>query len=221
MSSIEIDVKAKTGDAEKALLELTGDVDKLIARANRLQSRKEKDRRESRLDERLRPLQRKSDVGVKVINNNINDLGNSLNNLTELFESFADKIGGSFSDFYAKLQMAGATMGKLKATIAGFYVPYAMKGDPKGIEKSIVGTLKTKYERTKFDREILHATPGAAKMMISDVRKRREANALVTYRKLAFDLKQYMEFVEKRGIENVDWNEVRKEFGSCVYTIDD
>ena len=44
---------------------------------------------------------------------------------------------------------------------------------------------------------------------------------LVTYRKLAFDLKQYMEFVEKRGIENVDWNEVRKEFGSCVYTIDD
>lgn len=30
-----------------------------------------------------------------------------------------------------------------------------------------------------------------------------------------------MEFVEKRGIENVDWNEVRKEFGSCVYTIDD
>ena len=44
---------------------------------------------------------------------------------------------------------------------------------------------------------------------------------LVTYRRLAFDLKQYMEFVEKRGIENVDWNEVRKEFGSCVYTIDD
>ena len=44
---------------------------------------------------------------------------------------------------------------------------------------------------------------------------------LVTYRKLAFDLNQYMEFVEKRGIENVDWNEVRKEFGSCVYTIDD
>lgn len=44
---------------------------------------------------------------------------------------------------------------------------------------------------------------------------------LVTYRKLAFDLKQYMEFVKKRGIENVDWNEVRKEFGSCVYTIDD
>lgn len=44
---------------------------------------------------------------------------------------------------------------------------------------------------------------------------------LVTYRKLAFNLKQYMEFVEKRGIENVDWNEVRREFGSCVYTIDD
>lgn len=44
---------------------------------------------------------------------------------------------------------------------------------------------------------------------------------LVTYRRLAFDLKQYREFVEKRGIENVDWNEVRKEFGSCVYTIDD
>lgn len=44
---------------------------------------------------------------------------------------------------------------------------------------------------------------------------------LVTYRRLAFDLKQYMEFVEKRGIENVDWNEVRREFGSCVYTIDD
>lgn len=44
---------------------------------------------------------------------------------------------------------------------------------------------------------------------------------LVSYRRLAFDLKQYMEFVEKRGIENVDWNEVRKEFGSCVYTIDD
>lgn len=44
---------------------------------------------------------------------------------------------------------------------------------------------------------------------------------LVTYRRLAFDLKQYMEFIEKRGIENVDWNEVRKEFGSCVYTIDD
>lgn len=44
---------------------------------------------------------------------------------------------------------------------------------------------------------------------------------LVTYRKLAFDLKQYMKFVEKRGIENVDWNEVRREFGSCVYTIDD
>ena len=54
---------------------------------------------------------------------------------------------------------------------------------------------------------------------------------LVTYRRLAFDLKQYMEFVEKRGelcpnkgakgIESVDWNEVRREFGSCVYTIDD
>lgn len=107
MSSIEIDVKANIGKAEQALIELTGDVDKLIARANRLQSRKEKDRRESRLDERLRPLQRKPDVGVKVINNNINDRGNSLSNLAELFESFADKIGGSFSDFYAKLQLFG------------------------------------------------------------------------------------------------------------------
>lgn len=108
MSSVEIDVKANTNQAERAMLELMRDVDKLIDRAKRLQDRRESDRKRIRDDVReMRVSQRKPEVGVKVINNNINDLGNSLNNLTELFESFADKIGGSFSDFYAKIQLFG------------------------------------------------------------------------------------------------------------------
>ncbi len=105
MSSVEIDVKANTGQAERAMLELTRDVDKLVDRAKRLQDSREGDRKRIRDDVReMRVSQRKPEVGVKVINNNINDLGHSLNNLTELFETFADKVGGSFSDSYAKLQ---------------------------------------------------------------------------------------------------------------------
>ena len=44
MSSIEIDVKANTNQAERAMLELTRDVDKLVDRAKRLQDRRESDR---------------------------------------------------------------------------------------------------------------------------------------------------------------------------------
>lgn len=178
MSSVEIDVKANTGQAERAMLELTRDVDKLVDRAKRLQDRREGDRKRIRDDVReMRVSQRKPEVGVKVINNNINDLGNSLNNLTELFESFADKIGGSFSDFYAKLQMFGKAFDKVKHSIISRSVVEAYKNNPKSLETAIKDTLKERYQRTKMDRDILHAAPGAAKMMISDVRKRREANA--------------------------------------------
>lgn len=81
---IEIDVRANTGDTERALLGLVGDVDKLISRAKKLQERGERARKQDRADLREQRLyQRKPAVDVKVINNNINDLGNSLNNLTE------------------------------------------------------------------------------------------------------------------------------------------
>lgn len=81
---IEIDVRANTGDTERALLGLVGDVDKLISRAKKLQERGERARKQDRADLREQRLyQRKPSVDVKVINNNINDLGNSLNNLTE------------------------------------------------------------------------------------------------------------------------------------------
>lgn len=81
---IEIDVRANTGDTKRALLGLVGDVDKLISRAKKLQERGERARKQDRADLREQRLyQRKPSVDVKVINNNINDLGNSLNNLTE------------------------------------------------------------------------------------------------------------------------------------------
>ena len=96
MSKVEIDVTANTSQAERAMVALTGDVDKLLSRARKLQNRRERDRKENRIELREQSrYQRKPSVDVKVINNNTTELGNSLENLTNLFESFADKIGGS------------------------------------------------------------------------------------------------------------------------------
>lgn len=178
MSSVEIDVKANTNQAERAMLELTRDVDKLVDKAKRLQDRRESDRKRIRDDVReMRVSQRKPEVGVKVINNNINDLGNSLENLTNLFESFADKIGGSFSDFYAKLQMFASAFYKVKSSIVSASVVETYRGNPKSLETAIKDTLKERYQRTKMDRDIFRATPEAVKMMIGDAQKKRESTA--------------------------------------------
>ena len=60
MSSVEIDVKANTNQAERAMLELTRDVDKLVDKAKRLQDRRESDRKRIRDDVReMRVSQRK------------------------------------------------------------------------------------------------------------------------------------------------------------------
>lgn len=137
MSSVEIDVKANTNQAERAMLELTRDVDKLVDKAKRLQDRRESDRKRIRDDVReMRVSQRKPEVGVKVINNNINDLGNSLNNLTELFESFADKIGGSFSDFYAKIQLFGGAFNKFAHKVVQIHTASAKSPKPKSAEEA-------------------------------------------------------------------------------------
>lgn len=71
------------------MLELTRDVDKLVDRAKRLQDRRESDRKRIRDDVReMRVSQRKPEVGVKVINNNTTEPGNSasLNNTFSLLK---------------------------------------------------------------------------------------------------------------------------------------
>ena len=152
MSSVEIDVKANTNQAERAMLELTRDVDKLVDKAKRLQDRRESDRKRIRDDVReMRVSQRKPEVGVKVINNNINDLGNSLNNLTELFESFADKIGGSFSDFYAKIQLFGGAFNKFAHKVVQIHTASAKSPKLKSAEEA----TKEAIEEMKLEMENL------------------------------------------------------------------
>ncbi|MEE1264991.1 MAG: hypothetical protein UHH87_01750 [Akkermansia sp.] len=179
MRKVEIDVTANTSQAEHAMVALTGDVDNLLSRARKLQDRRERDRKEERIDLREQGrYQRKPSVDVKVINNNTTELGNSLENLTNLFELFADKIGGSFSDFYAKMQMIGAAFAKLKYNIIGFAVPLGLKGDPESIEKAIAASIKGKIADTKFEREVFHATPGAARILARDAINSRMASAM-------------------------------------------
>lgn len=106
--TVEIGITADTSKAEKAITDLSVDVDKLQRKAQKVQeeqrSRRRGGRREDGDYERRRD-QRRPDVDVKVINNQTSKLGDSIGGLASVFEGFADKLGGGFADLYAKIQL--------------------------------------------------------------------------------------------------------------------
>lgn len=113
--TVEIGITADTSKAEKAITDLSVDVDKLQRKAQKVQeeqrSRRRGGKREDGDYERRRD-QRRPDVDVKVINGQTSKLGESIGGLTSLFESFADKMGGGFADLYAKIQVFSGGINK-------------------------------------------------------------------------------------------------------------